>query len=186
MSHTERTKYLTDLTDKQWQIRQRLLPPRSRRGAPQRICRRGVLNAIIYVVRSGCPWRLLPHEFRNWKTVYGIFVRWRNDRTWQRIPPGGPPSGSTSRFFLVPGLPRSVGFGPVFFPPRIGRCPASRRLPTTSKRPPRVRRTRGPAGPRSSRRSRFGTTARTSGGPSCHRRSAWGAGSTDIRIGGGR
>jgi putative transposase len=85
MSHTERAKYLTDLTDEQWQIIRKLLPKPSRRGAPQTICRRAVLDAIIYVVRSGCAWRLLPHEFPNWKTVYGIFLRWRNDGTWQRI-----------------------------------------------------------------------------------------------------
>ncbi len=85
MSHTERAKYLTDLTDEQWQILRKLLPQPSRRGAPQTICRRAILDAIIYVVRSGCPWRLLPHEFPNWKTVYGIFLRWRNDGTWQRI-----------------------------------------------------------------------------------------------------
>jgi len=85
MSRTERAKYLTDLTDEQWQILRKLLPKPSRRGAPQTICRRSVLNAIIYVVRSGCPWRLLPHEFPNWKTVYGIFLCWRNEGTWQRI-----------------------------------------------------------------------------------------------------
>jgi putative transposase len=85
MSHTERAKYLTDLTDEQWQIVRKLLPEPALRGAPQRICRRAVLDAIIYVVRSGCPWRLLPHEFPNWKTVYGIFFRWRNDGTWQMI-----------------------------------------------------------------------------------------------------
>jgi putative transposase len=85
MSHTERAKYLTDLTAEQWQILRKLLPQPSHRGAPQTVCRRAVVNAIIYVVRSGCAWRLLPHEFPNWKTVYGIFQRWRNDGTWQRI-----------------------------------------------------------------------------------------------------
>ena len=85
MSHTERAKYLTDLTDEQWQIIRALLPPPSRRGAPQKICRRAIIDAIIYVVRSSCPWRLFPREFPNWKTVYGIFFRWRNDGTWQKI-----------------------------------------------------------------------------------------------------
>jgi putative transposase len=85
MSQPERAKYLTDLTDEQWQILRKLLPQPSRRGAPQTICRRAVVNALIYVVRSGCAWRLLPREFPNWKTVYGIFLRWRNDGTWQRI-----------------------------------------------------------------------------------------------------
>jgi putative transposase len=85
MSHAERAKYLTDLTDEQWQIVRKLLPEASRRGAPQTVCRRAVLDAIIYVVRSGCAWRLLPHEFPNWKTVYGIFRQWRDDGTWQKV-----------------------------------------------------------------------------------------------------
>ena len=54
MSHTERAKYLTDLTDEQWQFLRKLLPQPSRRGAPQTICRRAILDAIIYVVRSDC------------------------------------------------------------------------------------------------------------------------------------
>jgi transposase len=63
-------KNLTDIADEQWPILRKLLPQPSRRGAPQTIRRRAVLDAIIYAVRSGCPWRLLPHEFRNAKTVY--------------------------------------------------------------------------------------------------------------------
>ncbi len=81
----ERVNYSTDLTDAQWKLIRRRLPRPSRRGAPQRICRRWILNGILYVVRSGCPWRLLPRDFPKWKTVYGIFLRWRNDGTWQRI-----------------------------------------------------------------------------------------------------
>jgi putative transposase len=85
MSQTERANYPTDLTDDQWQILRKLLPRRSRRGAPQTVCRREVVNAILYVVRAGCAWRLLPHDFPNWKTVYGIFLIWRNNGTWQKI-----------------------------------------------------------------------------------------------------
>lgn len=85
MSHTEPTNYPTDLTDDQWQILRKLLPPPSRVGAPQTVCRRAIVNAILYVLRSGCAWRLLPREFPNWKTVYGIFRDWRDDGTWQRI-----------------------------------------------------------------------------------------------------
>src|SRR5262249_32964456 len=85
MSHTELSNYPTDLTDEQWQILRKLLPQRSSsRGAPQTVCRRAVSNAILYVLRSGCPWRLLPREFPKWKTVYGIFLRWRNDGIWQK------------------------------------------------------------------------------------------------------
>jgi putative transposase len=85
MSHTERAKYPTDLTDQQWQILRKLLPQPSLRGAPQTVCRRAVIDAILYVLRSGCAWRLLPHDFPNWKTVYGVFRNWRNDGTWQKI-----------------------------------------------------------------------------------------------------
>ena len=85
MSRTERTEYPTDLTDEQWQIVRKHLPGGSQRGAPQRVCRREVINAILYVVRSGCAWRLLPHDFPNWKTVYGLFRAWRIDGTWQRM-----------------------------------------------------------------------------------------------------
>jgi putative transposase len=85
MSHTEPANYPTDLTDEQWQILRKLLPQASRRGAPRTVCRRAIVNAILYVLRSGCAWRLLPREFPNWKTVYGIFRRWRDDGTWREV-----------------------------------------------------------------------------------------------------
>jgi transposase len=52
MSHTERAKYLTDLTDEQWQILRKLLPQPSRRGAPQTICRRAILDAYQFSSRT--------------------------------------------------------------------------------------------------------------------------------------
>jgi putative transposase len=76
--------YPTDLTAEQWQVLRKVLPRPSRRGAPRRACRRAVVNAIPYVLRSGCAWRLLPHEFPKWKTVYGTFLGWRDDGTRQR------------------------------------------------------------------------------------------------------
>lgn len=44
-----------------------------------------MINAVLYVARTGCQWRQLPHDFPHWKTVYNIFWNWRNDGTWQRI-----------------------------------------------------------------------------------------------------
>jgi putative transposase len=85
MSHAEQANYPTDLTDEQWQILRKLLPRPSRRGAPRTVCRRAVVNAILYVLRGGCAWRLLPHGFPRWKTVYGIFRGWRDDGTWRRV-----------------------------------------------------------------------------------------------------
>ena len=85
MSPAEQANYPTDLTDEQWQILRKLLPQPSRRGAPRTVCRRAVVNAILYVLRGGCARRLLPRDFPNWKTVYGIFRTWRDDGTWQRV-----------------------------------------------------------------------------------------------------
>lgn len=76
--------YASDLTDRQWQVIRQLLPKPSRRGRKP-ICRRWVINAILYVTRTGCQWRMLPAEFPNWSTVYGIFWHWRNEGVWQRV-----------------------------------------------------------------------------------------------------
>ena len=77
-------EYSSDLTNKQWQLIRQLLPPQSPRGR-RPIPRRRILNAVLYVVRTGCQWRMLPKDFPNWSTVYGVFWQWRNDGTWQKI-----------------------------------------------------------------------------------------------------
>ena len=51
----------------------------------RRFDRRRILNAILYVVRTGCQWRQLPHDFPKWKTVYTVFWRWRRAGVWQRV-----------------------------------------------------------------------------------------------------
>lgn len=77
-------QYPSDLTDEQWRIIKRLLPKPARRGRKP-IDRRRVIDAILYIVRSGCQWRMLPRDFPNWSTVYGVFRRWRLSRLWQTI-----------------------------------------------------------------------------------------------------
>jgi putative transposase len=77
-------QYPSDLTDGQWQVLRGLLPQQAKRGR-RPICRRLILNAIMYVNRTGCQWRALPHDFPKWKTVYTIYWRWRRDGIWQRI-----------------------------------------------------------------------------------------------------
>ena len=77
-------QYPSDLKDGQWQVLRGLLPQQAKRGR-RPICRRLILNAIMYVNRTGCQWRALPHDFPKWKTVYTIFWRWRRDGVWQRI-----------------------------------------------------------------------------------------------------
>ncbi|TWU17589.1 IS5 family transposase [Bythopirellula polymerisocia] len=77
-------KYSSDLTSRQWQLICQLLPRPSRLGR-RPIDRRRIINAVLYVVRTGCQWRMLPRNFPNWSTVYNVFWRWRNDGIWQKI-----------------------------------------------------------------------------------------------------
>lgn len=78
-------QYPSDLTDAEWTILAPLLPPPKRLGRPARVDRREVLNAILYILRTGCQWRYLPEGFPNWNTVYWYFVRWSDDGTWERL-----------------------------------------------------------------------------------------------------
>ena len=77
--------YDTDLSDAEWTILAPLLAPTTRRGRPRKHDLRQVLNAILYILRGGEPWRLLPHEFPPWQSVYDHFRRWRQRSTWRRI-----------------------------------------------------------------------------------------------------
>lgn len=79
-----RKHYPSDLTDGQWQIVRRFIPKRAKVGRPP-VDRREILDAILYVNRTGCQWRALPHDFPNWKTVYTVFWRWRRDGVWKKI-----------------------------------------------------------------------------------------------------
>ena len=80
-----RRPYLTDLTDAEWVCLEGLLPSPENEGRPRVHGLREILNAIFYVVKSGCAWRLLPHDFPPWKTVYHYFRFWRLDGTWERM-----------------------------------------------------------------------------------------------------
>lgn len=80
-----REPYPTDLTDKQWTIIVSLIPPPKHGGRPRAVDIREVINAIIYIVKSGCDWRMLPHDFPQWKIVYHYFDTWKKDGTWKDI-----------------------------------------------------------------------------------------------------
>jgi putative transposase len=80
-----RRPYLTDLSDAEWECIKGFLPTPENEGRPRLHSLREILNAIFYVVRSGCAWRLLPHDFPPWKTVYHYFRLWRVDKTWERM-----------------------------------------------------------------------------------------------------
>jgi len=76
-----RQPYPTDLSDEQWNLLEPMLPPRFLRGRKRTVDLREVVNAILYLLRSGCAWRYLPHDFPKWTTVYYYFRRWR-DLEW--------------------------------------------------------------------------------------------------------
>jgi putative transposase len=80
-----RALYETDLTDAQWAILGPLLPAPPGGGRPRTTDLREVLNAILYVLRTGCAWDLLPHDFPPPGTVYDYFSRWRRDGTIARV-----------------------------------------------------------------------------------------------------
>lgn len=80
-----RSRYPTDLTDDEWRVLEPLIPPAKPGGRPRSVDPREVVNAIRYVLRSGGAWRLLPHEFPKWPTVYAYFRRWEHDGTWERV-----------------------------------------------------------------------------------------------------
>jgi len=80
-----RKAYPTDLNDKEWIVIEPYVPQPKTGGRPAEHERREILNAIAYVLRSGCAWRLMPHDLPPWSTVYDYFRQWRRDGTWERI-----------------------------------------------------------------------------------------------------
>jgi putative transposase len=77
--------YSTDLTDAEWERLQLHVPPPNKRGRPKTHSTREILNAIFYLLKSGCAWRLLPRDFPPWETVYWWFRRWCIDGTFERL-----------------------------------------------------------------------------------------------------
>lgn len=81
----KRKAYPTDLTDKQWEVLKPHLPGANKRGAPRTVNLREIINALLYLARTGCQWRMLPHDLPPWQTVYEYFKKWRDDGTWEQI-----------------------------------------------------------------------------------------------------
>ena len=81
----DRKTYPSDLTDEQWKLIEPLLPPAKPGGRPQTTDLREVINAILYLVRAGCSWRMLPHDFPPWPTVHDYYRKYRRDGIWNQI-----------------------------------------------------------------------------------------------------
>ena len=77
--------YPSDLTDAQWKVIEPLLPPAKPGGRPRSVNMREICDGILYVMRSGCAWRMLPHDLPVWSTVYDYFRKFRRDCVWQRL-----------------------------------------------------------------------------------------------------
>lgn len=80
-----RRSYPTDLTDAQWAAICNLVPDALPGGRPRRVSSRELVNAILYALRGGQAWRLLPHDFPPWQTVYSYLRRWQAEGVWVRI-----------------------------------------------------------------------------------------------------
>jgi putative transposase len=77
--------YPTDISDAQWELLLPLLPAAKTGGRPRSVDLRAIINAIFYIVVAGGAWRMLPHDFPQWQTVYHYFRTWRLDGTWEKI-----------------------------------------------------------------------------------------------------
>ncbi len=80
-----RKSYPSDLTDEQWKLLQPRIPPAKPGGRARSVDMRELVNGILYLNRTGCSWRALPHEFPPWGTVHYYYRRFRLDGTWQAI-----------------------------------------------------------------------------------------------------
>jgi putative transposase len=81
----ERKPYPSDLTDEQWCLIEPLIPPAKPGGRPREVDVREVVNGILYLNRSGCSWRSLPHDFPVWPTVHDYYRRFRRTQVWELI-----------------------------------------------------------------------------------------------------
>ena len=91
-----RRRYPTDLTDAQWALLAPLIPPAKLGGSPAIHDRRELVDAMLYLLRAGCAWRLLPHDFPPWRTVYHYWRVWRRQGVWETRAWGAARAGADS------------------------------------------------------------------------------------------
>lgn len=80
-----RKRYPSDISDEQWEILSLFLPKPPADSPREPIPQREIVNGILYVLRTGCSWRQMPHDLPNGKTVYYYFRKWKLDGTWERV-----------------------------------------------------------------------------------------------------
>jgi putative transposase len=82
---TTRQLYPTDLTGPQWAQVSRFIPAPKANGRPPKYERREIVNALLYIARTGCQWRAMPHDLPPWRIVYWYFMAWKKDGTLVRL-----------------------------------------------------------------------------------------------------
>lgn len=80
-----RERYPSDLTDTEWRVLEPMVPGGRKLGRPPKYSKRAILNAIFYLVRSACAWRMLPHDLPPWRICYYYFMVWKRGGVWQAI-----------------------------------------------------------------------------------------------------
>ena len=78
-------RYTSDMTDEEWAILEPLIPPAKHGGRPRTTNMREVLNAIFYVLKTGCQWANLPKDFPAYSTVFDYYNQWRRNKTWSGL-----------------------------------------------------------------------------------------------------
>ena len=77
--------YPSDLNEKEWRLISGFIPRPQKRRRPPQYSKKEIINAIFYLVRSGCTWRMLPKEMPSWRLVYYYYARWQKEGVWQKI-----------------------------------------------------------------------------------------------------
>lgn len=77
--------YPSDLTEQEWSVIQPYIPPPKEGGRPAVYERRELVEAVLYLMATGCKWYQLPADFPHWKTVYHYLRLWKSDGTWRTI-----------------------------------------------------------------------------------------------------
>ena len=85
---SNRRGYPSDLSDAEWEEIKHYIPKSKVGGRPRSVDIREIVNAILYVTRSGCSWRMLPHDLPKWQTVYTYFRAWTDSGLWERMNDG--------------------------------------------------------------------------------------------------
>jgi transposase len=80
-----RKAYPSDLTEAEWEKLEPLIPAIAEDATHVVYERKEIVNAIFYVLRSGCPWRMMPHDLPIWGSVYDYFRQWRQDGIWDEV-----------------------------------------------------------------------------------------------------